>query len=352
MSNKNFKAEYVEKGICPICEADREIEVGKRKHSIIIRKEPTEVISRVEHCPVCDEFFASTEDEEEAIQKAYREYRSHHGLLQPEEIKSIREHYGLGQRAFSRVLGWGEITIHRYEAGSIQDEAHNDTLFLVRDADNFAQLFERNKNALPKRVANRVSERLAAMKEESREECLQDFLGSQFMKARDDILSGYRHFDLDKFEAAIIFFCERLDNVFKTKLNKLLWYFDFYCYKKQLRSATGAVYIHLPYGPVPDSYDFFLANLVREDVLEPQEVIFDEEKRVAGETFQALEEPEIDLFNQTELECLELVASHFGKMTAKEISEHSHNEEGYIKTKNGEVISYEWSELIEFSQKK
>ncbi len=342
----NFKVDHVEDGICPVCEDERKIEFGTRKQTTTIKKEPIAVEAVVEHCPVCGEFFAGVEEDEETIQKTYREYRRRHDLLQPEEIKGIREQYGLGQRAFSRTLGWGEITVHRYEAGSIQDEAHNDTLLLVQDANNFAQLFEKNKETLPKRVAHRVEERIAALQEEKQEECLHAFLGTQFMKARDDIQSGFRRFDLDRFEAAILFFCSAMENVFKTKLNKLLWYFDFLSFKRQMRSATGAIYIHLPYGPVPDNYDFFLANLVREQALEPFEVIFDEDKGVAGEVFRALEEPELKLFNKSELECLRFVVSHFGEMSAKEISEHSHNEEGYKNTSSGQVIAYEWAKPI------
>jgi hypothetical protein len=39
--------------------------------------------------------------------------------------------YGLSQTTFSRWLGWGDITVHRYESGSPQDSAHNETLMLL-----------------------------------------------------------------------------------------------------------------------------------------------------------------------------------------------------------------------------
>ena len=45
------------------------------------------------------------------------------GFLQPEEIEKIRKQYGLSQKNFARLLGWGDITIHRYESGAIQDDA-------------------------------------------------------------------------------------------------------------------------------------------------------------------------------------------------------------------------------------
>lgn len=347
----NFIVEHEEEGICPVCEDERKIEIGTRTQIITIKKEPFEVEARVERCTECGEFFAGVEEDEATIQKAYREYRKSHDLLQPEEIKEIREQYGLGQRAFGRTLGWGEITIHRYEAGSLQDEAHNDTLLLVRDANNFAKLFEKNIDKLPKRVAQRVKERLDVLREGRQEEYLHEYLESAFSKARDDIFSGYRRFNLDKFEAVILYFCREFENVFKTKLNKLLWYFDFLTYAKQTRSATGAVYVHLTYGPVPDDYEFYLANLIRENALEVREVTFDEEKNIAGEKYVALEEPDIALFNEVEQECLRWVGSYFGEMGAREISEYSHGEEGYKNTSGGERISYEWAEKIKLPTK-
>ncbi len=346
---KNFHVKYVKEDVCPVCEDIQKIGVGTRKEVVTIKKEPVGVAAKVEKCTKCGEFFSSSEDDEVAIQQAYGKYRRIHNLLQPTEIREIREKYGLGQRAFARVLGWGEITIHRYEAGSLQDDAHNDALLLVRDADNFAKIYERTRHLLPKRVARRVDGRLANLLAESQEENLHKFLETQFLKSRDDIESGYRRFDLDRFESAILYFCNELQFVFKTKLNKLLWYFDFLTFKRTTRSATGAVYVHFPYGPVPYHYDIFLANLIDERALEPTEMTFDEEKAIAGEWYKALEEPDMTLFDQMELKCLQTVSKVFGPMSAKKISDRSHNEEGYKQTGNNEVISYEWADLVQIT---
>lgn len=338
-----FKALHKKEGVCPVCEEKQAIEVGVRNETFLVKKEPITIRARVERCVDCGEYFADLEEEEANFQEAYREYRKHHNLLQPDEIQEIRERYGLGQRAFSRILGWGEITIHRYEAGAIQDEAHNATLQLLQDVDNFVQLFERHKQTLPASVRKRVEARLANLKEEKREDYWQQLLESQFMESRDDITSGFRHFDLDRFESAVLFFCAELSNVFKTKLNKLLWYFDFLTYKYQLRSATGAIYMHFQYGPVPKNYELYLANLVQENAIEVKEVIFDEERSIAGEVYVALEEPDLSLFNSIELGCLKAVSKYFENMSAREISRVSHDEEGYRQTNDREVITYEWS---------
>ena len=78
----------------------------------------------------CEEFDNAT------LINAYNEYRRRHELLLPEEIKKIREQYGLSQRSFSRLLNWGDKPICRYENGSIQDKVHNSLMLFLREPEN------------------------------------------------------------------------------------------------------------------------------------------------------------------------------------------------------------------------
>jgi len=344
--NDDFKIESVSDDVCPTCEDIRRVETGTRKETVKIRNESVEVDANVKRCTFCGNFFSSGDEDEVAIQKAYRKFREHRGLLQPEQIRELREQYGLGQRAFARILGWGEITIHRYEAGSIQDEAHNNTLMLVRDADNFAELYEKNRETLPRSVAHKVDKRLVPLMRDKQEKYFVEYLASNLNERANLIISGNRKFDLKRFESVILYFCSKIDLVYKTKLNKLLWYFDFITFRHLGRSATGASYVHLPLGPVPDNYDFFLADLIRRDALEANEIIFDVEKGVAGEWFKALQKPDLDLFSARELRLLTLVAGRLGPMGARELVDISHGEDGYSMTKKGEFISYEWAKNI------
>ena len=93
--------------------------------------------------------------------KAFRIYREKHNLLQPEEIKNIREKYGLTQMAFAQILGLGDKTIARYEAGSIQDAAPNTLISLSRYPNVFKEMVETNKVRIPEAIYQSVSERLS-----------------------------------------------------------------------------------------------------------------------------------------------------------------------------------------------
>ncbi len=55
-------------------------------------------------------------------------YRKKMNLLTSSEILGIREKYGVSQKDFSDILGWGKATITRYENHQVQDMAHDDIL--------------------------------------------------------------------------------------------------------------------------------------------------------------------------------------------------------------------------------
>jgi putative zinc finger/helix-turn-helix YgiT family protein len=145
---------------CPLCEGMRNLIYGRQQEKIRVRGEEIDVFVNLFYCPTGDHYFQSFDDDEKRIQSAYREYRKRKGFLQPEEIKQIREQYKLSQRNFSRLLGWGDITIHRYESGAIQDDAHNDILLLIKSFEDFKKYFEKKKNSIDSEIVQKVEEKI------------------------------------------------------------------------------------------------------------------------------------------------------------------------------------------------
>ena len=153
---------------CPVCEIERDLIYGETRDILKVRGLDIDVASKIHYCPEGDHYFYSIEDEEDKFQAAYREYRKRKGLLQPEEIRAIRNQYRLSQKSFSLSLGWGDITIHRYETGAIQNDAHNDVLRMIRDFNNFKQYFEAKKNILEPDLAKLVQKAIDNIEKDQR----------------------------------------------------------------------------------------------------------------------------------------------------------------------------------------
>lgn len=133
---------------CPNCDSEVKTIVREVPETYPVKGENISVNARVRFCTCCGADLWDEELDEQNILDAYAEYRRRHNLLQPSDIRQMREKYGMSQTAFARVLGLGDKTITRYENGSIPDAAPNNLMDLVRQPSNFAALLEKNKGKI------------------------------------------------------------------------------------------------------------------------------------------------------------------------------------------------------------
>jgi putative zinc finger/helix-turn-helix YgiT family protein len=85
-------------------------------------------------CSKCDEVVLRFADARRLQENAIAIYRKKHGLLSADDIRAIRERFGLTQGEFARLLHLGANTISRWESGrNVQTEAMEMLLRLIRD---------------------------------------------------------------------------------------------------------------------------------------------------------------------------------------------------------------------------
>jgi len=334
---------------CPNCEEYTETTFGVENEVYNVRGEPIEIEAEVAICQKCGEKIFDEERDSRNLEKAYSLYREKHNLLSADEIRSIREKYGLSQRALSRLLGWGEITIHRYENGAIPDNAHDKLLRLIEDPQNMQKLFEADRNKLPSYTAARLEKRIASFLQEDKEQAFQVSFERLVSHQHVDLTSGFKTHDLEKLKNMILYLVKRLDGMLETKLNKLLWYCDFLHFKETSVSITGAQYIRLPYGPVPDNYERII-GIMQPELLDKDEIPFNtKEGIVLGKQFTALVEPDESIFSEKEIQVMNFIADTFRNDTSTSIMNKSHQETAYKKCEDGDIISYEYAKGLSLS---
>ena len=330
------------KDICPHCEKETELAVVRALQKINVQGEEIPVDVEYFRCETCNQEFDDPQSEQDPLEIAYREYRKRHGMLQPEAIKELRKKYGLTQYEMSGLLGWGIATLSRYENGALQDDAHEKILHLIADPRNFLKLVEENLKALPNEKRNRIIHELRqAVKEH---DPIEQILEERFGNYASDEFCGYKRLDLGKLFQAALFFCQ--DGVSKTKLNKLLFYADFKHCKEYAVSITGVRYAHIPFGPAPDQYDHYFATLRSEHLIAAEEICCSHSGDVIGEKLITIKRPDLGLFSTSELKILASVKEHFSSFNAKDVTEFSHDEQGYKETVTGQLISYNYAKAL------
>jgi len=182
--------------------------------------------------------------------------------VKPSEIIEIRERYGLSQRSLSKLLGWGEITIHRYESGSLQDEAHDEVLELISKPENLLEIYEKQAHLLAPYVSEALKKRIDDLIKKEIQPNFHKVLEQLFLSERKvGEFTGYKNFDLEKIKSMILYILG-FHETYVTKINKLLWYMDFLCYKAYSVSISGNSYTHSAYGPTADDYELIISVMV------------------------------------------------------------------------------------------
>lgn len=152
------------KQYCPVCGCEQEVLLIQKEETYPVKGEAITITATVCVCAKCGEEIMTFDYDDDNLRKAYAKYRAAHGLLQPDEIKTIREQYGVSQVTFARIIGVGDKTIARYENGSLQDEAINNLIMLAQDPKNFSLLLDKNEHLIAHDEVKRLRETLGRVK--------------------------------------------------------------------------------------------------------------------------------------------------------------------------------------------
>lgn len=331
---------------CPLCDKTHEIEERKRTTTITLKGEEVTYEERFYFCANADEDeneFETGAMTNENLLNARNAYRVKMGLLTSDEIVAIRESYGLSQVDLAKLLGWGEATISRYESKAIQDEAYDTMLCLIKD--NPLQALEfLKKNADKFSVTKRLE--IKAKIIEKLDSYGKEFLTRQtfegeyanFEEPSDS--NGFTMLNIEKIEAMISYIAENVNNLFKVKLMKMLWYSDVLSFIKNGHSMSGMVYRHEPMGALPIGH-YSLMNLENLNVKEEMSCNYDTMLHVyptANMDYSVLTDGEKAVLNK--------VIIKFKDYKAKDIVDYMHDERAYTETKPGDIIPFSLAKEI------
>lgn len=331
---------------CPLCDKMHEIEERKRTAEITLKGDKVTYEERFYCCANVAEDeneFETGAMMNENLLNARNAYRLKHALLTSGEIIEIRESYGLSQVDLARLLGWGEATISRYESKAIQDEAYDTMLRLIKDnplqaLDFLKKNASKFSESKKKEIKARIVEKLDTY---GKEYLTRQAFEAEYADFEDPSDSnGFVTLDIDKIEAAVSYIAERVSNLFKVKLMKMLWYVDSLSYKMFGSAMTGLVYRHNDMGALPVGH-YKLMNLDNIEVREEESINYESMLHIypkKGMDYHKL--------SDRDKKVLDMVIRKFKNFKAQEIVDYMHAENAYLKTKPGEIIPFSLAKEI------
>ena len=329
---------------CPFCDEEHEISVIKETTKALINNTPVEYEEISYYCPIEDEKFVPKDFINKNLLAAKDSYRTLKGLLTSQEIKEARNLYGLSQKEFANLLGWGDVTIQRYEKKSIQDETYDQKIRSVKENPKLAlDELERNKEKFDKKRYEEIKEVICGLvKTKSVKYLNKEVIESIYIDFNEESeYNGYKKLDLEKVENIITFFAQNSSRLYKVKLMKLLWYADSLFFKKYGRSMSGIVYRHLPLGAVPQAH---------EELIKYSQSSIEIVEEYSGDyiAYKILPKINVDLskFSVEEISVLQNIIEKFDDMGSRKISDYMHDEIAYKETKDNEIIPYSLAQQI------
>jgi putative zinc finger/helix-turn-helix YgiT family protein len=319
---------------CPLCDGMADITI--KKNEFILRKEKFMINEHFYKCHKCGEEFTTNEIDKLNLNQVFNLYREKHRILFPDQIAYLRNKYGFSAAKMSEILGFGTNQYSKYEKGEIPNESNATLLSLIQDPAVFKNLVLGKKELFSETQFNKLIGNLNSLKNLEHSHYLKNHFWSP--STYPNRFTGFRIPDYDKFANVSVYFIDKV-KPFMVKLNKLLFYADFYHFKRTGFSITGTQYLAFQHGPVPDNYDILFGILSQENILGQEYVEF--EFSDGATRFFSNIKFNSEIFDKEELETLDEVHKKLGKVKTTDIKDLSHDEIGWIHNHNDkEIISY------------
>jgi transcriptional regulator with XRE-family HTH domain len=310
----------------------------REKKQFEFRKDLFEITQLFYKCEDTEEEFSNDTLDQINLNQLYNQYRVRYGLPFPEHIKQIREQYKLSASKISEILGLGINSYRQYENGDIPTVANGRLILAAKDPEEFIKFLDASKSIITEKdYLKYINISLELIKEKKENFWNSLFSEHVFKDSKPSEFNGYKTPNETKVAMMISYFSSSIPQLFKTKLNKLLFYSDFLNYRHTGYSISGIAYRAIQMGPVPAEYDKLYIKLVDDKLVDLEYVKFSAGygEVLTGSIFDK------DSFTTTEINSMDKVIEKFGSKTTNEMVNASHLELGWIDNQDSRnIISY------------
>ena len=327
---------------CPYCKKEVDYKIEKREVKEF-RGIEINTYENVAVCKECHQDLYVNEIEEKNNERIFELYREKANIIKPQDIVNLREKYDISQRELTAILGFGKMTINRYERGGVPTKSQSDYIKLL--IDNDSKFIEKVKEAYKNSSINdKTYEKIVStnLENEISKDDIQDMyrrLINNSLELKPNIFNGYKAFDLELVENIISYISSKVSNLTITSLNKYLWFIDILSFNQRGVSITGLTYQKQQYGPTIIDQRYKEISLLDDKYIRND---YEDEK---GTRTIITSNKNFDLskLKESEVEIINKIIKLLKNKKVTDISNMSHEEEGWKKTKKFDEISFEYA---------
>ena len=327
---------------CPYCKKEVEYKIEKRDLKEFKGIE-VNTFENVAICNECNQDLYVNEIEDENNKRIYQIYKEKANIIKPEDIIKLRKKYDISQRELTSILGFGKMTINRYENGGLPTKSKSDYIRLLIENDD--KFIEKVKEAYQNgSISGKTYQKIVSTNLEN--EIVQNDIQDMYrrvinnsLRLKPNIFNGYKTFDLELVENIISYISSKVNNLTITSLNKYLWFIDILSFNQRGVSITGLTYQKQQYGPT------IIDQRYKEISLLDDKYIRNDYEDESGTKTIITSNKNFDLskLKDSEIEIINKIIKLLKNKNVTDISNMSHEEEGWKKTKKFDEISFEYA---------
>lgn len=286
--------------------------IKNQNNSYTVRNKKININENILICPVChSELYDDTLNDN--LYDIYNEYLKTYNLSF-EKLKKIRNYYNLSQELFAKALGWAKRTIVRYENAESLPQVKNLLIYkqIESNKNEFINILKSNKLLIEKETYFKIYNLINA--------------------------------ELDLKTINTFLYILKDNYLTKTQIMKNLFSVDFQSYKERKVPITSLNYAHGTYGPIIDNKEAYLSLLIKQNYLE---IVNDEEDNIL---FKPAQECNTSLFKEDEIAIMDEVLKTLKGKSASKLTTWSHKFKGWLDTKEGQKIKFDYSKYFELNK--
>ena len=275
-------------------------------------------------CEDSGEQFSDDESDTAGFVQVTNQYRAKYGIPYTDEIIAVRQRYGISAAKMSLILGIGINQYRLYEQGEVPSVSNGRMIRSIMNPKVMLEMVESSKNELSAPEYDKITAKVKAAIAESDAYKMEQYEIRRIFNTPRGAGNGYAQLSLNRLKNIMLYILNRCDEVWCTKMNKLLFYTDFMSYRERGMAMSGLSYRAIDFGPVPERWDRVYSEFpeVRQELRQVGDFV--------GSVLIASVEPDYTMFTDDELKVLNSICTHFGKMSSREISRISHDEKAWI----------------------
>jgi uncharacterized phage-associated protein len=189
----------------------------------------------------------------------------------------------------------------------------------------FLDLVESVRLQLTDREYNAITEKVKQVIAQSDKYHIDEYECHRLFSVPRGIENGYSPVSLERVKTIMLTVLQECNEVFCTKMNKLLFYIDFLSYRQRGIAMTGLSFRAIDFGPVPDRWEKLYSQF--DEIRQELRPIGEYEGNVLLSNVM----PNDSILNDSEKEIIHTVCSRFMGYSSGKISAISHEEPAWIK---------------------